>query len=616
MKFRNDIGALRALAVLAVIFYHFKVPYFDGGFSGVDIFFVISGYLMTRIILKSFENRGFSFKQFYTKRITRIIPALLFLIVGVGIIGNFILLPKDLQQLGKNSFFSILFSSNIDYYLNSGYFDVASQNNILLHTWSLSVEWQFYLLYPVLLFPFRNLYTNNKIKFVCLFIFLIILSFGLNLYFNLADQSFSFYMFPTRAWEMLIGGLAFLGESYTQKSIPRLFRKIIAFAGYSTLIASIYLLNEQNISWPSYYTLIPVFATFIILIAQCDFKFLSIKPLQWIAKLSYSLYLWHWPIYVFAIYLGLNQSLIAIPMLILSLICASISYYCIEANKKFDQIPFTITATMIVTLLTGIMMLFPYDRLKINTEIDYLTNYNTNYRKQRLALQFRKGTCHLDIDNTFNQYNFEYCATIVPNKKNILLLGDSHAGVFGQSLKEQLEKQNTNLLQATVSTTYPLLDTKGPKASCELIDYMYQKFIPENAKDIDEVILVGFWGSQQYPDQTLKLKLQKVIQYFKENDIPLKMIGQTPSYSIIFPNILALQIKNKGVKEENYLESRSKHINSYLKTFIPKDIYIDIYNLPGILKYDGRDPYMHDDDHLSKYGADQVVRYLLQKKLI
>ena len=154
MKFRNDIGALRALAVLAVLFFHFKIPYFDGGFSGVDIFFVISGYLMTHIILKGFEDHIFSFRQFYIKRIVRIIPALLFLIIGLAIIGNLILLPNDLQQLGNNSFFSILFISNIDYYIHSGYFDLASQNNILLHTWSLSVEWQFYLLYPVLLYPF------------------------------------------------------------------------------------------------------------------------------------------------------------------------------------------------------------------------------------------------------------------------------------------------------------------------------------------------------------------------------------------------------------------------------------------------------------------------------
>ncbi|UZJ63054.1 acyltransferase [Sphingobacterium sp. KU25419] len=108
MKFRNDIGALRALAVLAVLFFHFKIPYFDGGFSGVDIFFVISGYLMTHIILKGFENNIFSFKQFYIKRVVRIIPALVFLIVGTAIMGNLILLPNDLQQLGNNSFFSIL----------------------------------------------------------------------------------------------------------------------------------------------------------------------------------------------------------------------------------------------------------------------------------------------------------------------------------------------------------------------------------------------------------------------------------------------------------------------------------------------------------------------------
>jgi peptidoglycan/LPS O-acetylase OafA/YrhL len=616
MKFRNDIGALRALAVLAVLFFHFKIPYFDGGFSGVDIFFVISGYLMTHIILKGFENNIFSFKQFYIKRVVRIIPALVFLIVGTAIMGNLILLPNDLQQLGNNSFFSILFISNIDYYIHSGYFDVASQNNILLHTWSLSVEWQFYLLYPALLYPFRNCYLSNKRQFICFFISLIILSFGLNLFFNQTDQSLSFYMFPTRAWEMLLGGLACLWEADVKKTLPKFWRKLFALFGYSTLIGCILLLKEEDISWPSYYTLIPVVATFIILLVQYDFKILSFKPLQWVGKISYSLYLWHWPIYVFAIYLGLNQSYTTISILILSFICACISFYTIESYKKFNQIRFTLVTAISIAILAAIMMLFPYDQLKINKEIEHLTNYNTNYRKHHLPLQFRKGICHLDIDNTFSQYDFDICANIAPSKKNILLLGDSHAGVFAQSLKEQLEKQDINLLQATVSTSYPLLDTKGPKASCELIDYMYQKFIPENAKHIDEVILVGFWGSQQYPDETLKLKLQKVIQYFKEKNITLKMIGQTPSYSIIFPNILALKIKNSTVKEENYINPSSAHINHYLQTFIPKDIYIDIYTLPEVHKYNGQDPYMHDDDHLSKYGADQIIIYLLKNRLI
>ncbi|UIR54712.1 acyltransferase [Sphingobacterium sp. SRCM116780] len=616
MKFRNDIGALRALAVLAVLFFHFKVPYFNGGFSGVDVFFVISGYLMTRIILNGFENENFSFKHFYSKRITRIIPALLFLLVGLMLIGNFILLPSDLQQLGNNAFFSALFVSNIDYYLHSGYFDASSQNNILLHTWSLSVEWQFYLLFPLLLYPFKAIYSKNKMLFTSIFIGLIIFSFGLNQYINTKDLSFSFYMFPTRAWEMLIGGLAFLQEGLLRKGIYNGFKKVIAVIGYGTLLACIYLLDEENISWPSYYTLIPVLATFFIIITQSDFKILAFKPIQYIGKLSYSLYLWHWPIYVLAIYLGFNQPNATFFIFSLSFCCACVSYYLIESNKRFDRVRLTIFSTLAVVVLAIIVMIFPYDRLKINEEIEHLTNYNSIYRKEHLPTQFRKGSCHLDVDNTFQQYDFASCATISPNKKNILLLGDSHAGVFGQSLKEQLSKLDINLLQATVSTSYPLLETKGPKVSCELIDYMYQAFIPKHAKDIDEVILVGFWGSQQYPDETLKIKLQQVIQYFKSKNIPLKMIGQTPTYSIIFPNILALQLKHSKLNESNYLEYRSAHINQYLKTFIPADIYIDIYDLPEVIKYNGKDPYMHDDDHLSKYGADQVISYLLRNKLI
>src|SRR4051812_13526812 len=162
-NFRYDINVLRAFAILGVMFFHYKVPLFQGGFSGVDIFFVISGYLMSRIIINSIDRREFSFKDYLGKRLKRIVPALLFLIFVLAIVGFFLYLPEDYKINQKNATSSLLFFSNISYFLNSNYFDPSSDTNILLHTWSLSVEWQFYLIYPFFLLLLYRLIKNRRL---------------------------------------------------------------------------------------------------------------------------------------------------------------------------------------------------------------------------------------------------------------------------------------------------------------------------------------------------------------------------------------------------------------------------------------------------------------------
>lgn len=154
--FRHDINALRALAVVSVLFYHFNVPFFNGGFSGVDVFYVISGYLMTKIILEGFDRNQFSLLTFYKKRVQRIVPALTFLVVVVLACCFFTYMPDDYQEVARNGSFSLLFISNIAYSFVGSYFGNSADNNIFLHTWSLSVEWQFYLLLPLVL-----LYCNR-----------------------------------------------------------------------------------------------------------------------------------------------------------------------------------------------------------------------------------------------------------------------------------------------------------------------------------------------------------------------------------------------------------------------------------------------------------------------
>lgn len=218
MNFRYDISFLRVVAVFAVVFFHFNIHGFSGGFVGVDIFFVISGYLMSLIILNGIENKKFTLLSFYKKRVVRIFPALLFMLLFFSCVIA-VVLPTLFYQFQSNAFSSALFFSNIYFYLSSGYFDAASHYNFLLHTWSLSVEWQFYIIYPIFLILTQKVYLANFKFFKLIFIVVVALSLASVFYFNSIDKNdFSFYMFVTRAWEMMVGGLAFFVSAFISKA--------------------------------------------------------------------------------------------------------------------------------------------------------------------------------------------------------------------------------------------------------------------------------------------------------------------------------------------------------------------------------------------------------------
>lgn len=204
--FRKDINGLRAIAVVSVVLFHFGVTGFSGGFVGVDIFFVISGFLMTGIVARGFEKKNFSFINFYLARARRIIPALFFLTAVLLALGFVYLSPIDYTNLAREVDRSLLFLSNNYFYKKSGYFDPNSHERLLLHTWSLSVEWQFYMLYPILLFAVSKINLDLTAKVVIAFF---IASLSFSVFKSHADPSYAFYMLPSRAWEMFLGGVVF-----------------------------------------------------------------------------------------------------------------------------------------------------------------------------------------------------------------------------------------------------------------------------------------------------------------------------------------------------------------------------------------------------------------------
>lgn len=352
MTFRKDINGLRAIAVIAVVLFHFKIMGFSGGFTGVDVFFVISGYLMTAIIFSRIREAKFSIIDFYISRAKRIIPALIVLCITLILFGLCYLQTEDYRELLRNIKSSTLFFSNISYYNKTGYFDTPTQENWLLHTWSLSVEWQFYIFYPIIIALLSKIIKERLIKVILAIIALISLTLAISL--ANTNPTAAFYLLPSRAWEMLAGAIVFLFPLKLSTKI----RFNLELVGLVMVIMSIFYFNA-NFPWPSYYTLLPIMGTMLILYGNRESFITGNFVSQFLGKISYSIYLWHWPIAVFLYFCGLaEQPTFIIGGIITSLLLATFSYYSVEqvfSKFKNSRNKTAINYLVIVIIIGGIL---------------------------------------------------------------------------------------------------------------------------------------------------------------------------------------------------------------------------------------------------------------------
>lgn len=289
LAFRADINGLRAVAVLAVLAYHFGIAPFGSGFTGVDVFFVISGYLMTGIVVGRMERGTFSIPGFYLDRARRIVPALLVLVVAVLALGWFILLPDEYLILAKHAGSAAAFASNLLFWKEAGYFDAGLDQKWLLHTWSLSVEWQFYLVYPLVVLGIARLWRAHLRAVLAA---LAALSFALMLWLSLTTPDAGFYLLPPRAWEMLAGGLVYLTPALAGRAA-----RAAQLWGLALILASAIVFAPAD--WPNAWTLLPVLGTALVILAGATQSRITGNPVfAWIGLNSYSIYLWHWPLVV------------------------------------------------------------------------------------------------------------------------------------------------------------------------------------------------------------------------------------------------------------------------------------------------------------------------------
>ncbi|HLC08803.1 MAG TPA: acyltransferase family protein, partial [Methyloceanibacter sp.] len=303
MRYRPDIDGLRAIAIATVVLFHLGINAVPGGFVGVDIFFVISGYLITRLIVEQLRQGRFSFWDFYARRTRRIYPALFVLIPVVLLVGYFVLTPGEYQDLGRSAIFSSAFLANVYFWLNTGYFDQAAATMPLLHLWSIGVEEQFYIIWPmtlVLVWRFARMGQNATLMaLVAATVLLAILC----IVWTGFDSKSAFYLPFTRLWEFTLGALVLALPAIAR---PRL-SDVLSVLGVAAMIAAALTLNE-NLPYPGYYAILPCAGAAACMAAgetSLMGRFLSLGPNVMLGKLSYSLYLWHWPIFVYyGLYVG------------------------------------------------------------------------------------------------------------------------------------------------------------------------------------------------------------------------------------------------------------------------------------------------------------------------
>lgn len=637
--FRSDINGLRAWAVTAVVLYHFGVPGFSGGFIGVDVFFVISGFLMTAIIMKGLdadERSQFSVINFYMARARRILPALIVLCLVLLLLGYFLLLPLDYKMLSIHSILSVLFFSNIRFWGEAGYFDVQSHEKWLLHTWSLAAEWQFYLLLPLLMMLAWKLRPGRK-TITAVITAVLIASLALSIAITATHPSAAFYLLPTRAWEMLAGGLVFLlgHRSIVSARLAALLEAI----GFALIIGSLVGFDSTS-SWPGWRALIPVIgASLVLLTARSNSSWTNAPGMQWMGTRSYSLYLWHWPIVVALTYCERQNDPIFITAgLVLTLILGHLSYHWVESPSRRQLNKLSI-AKSAAGLLAGVFIVTAtgfgiYSKQGIygrfDSAIELISQESLNKNPRRDACIMTAGVASPSC--TFGGTSLQ-----------VILVGDSHAEAAASALVAAAPSPDSKIMEWSYSAC-PFIkgvQSEDRKQCGAFVDWalLQLKTVPPNVpvviinryaqfafganEDKSRENIPQIYFTKRYPivesaflEEYSKNLVETVCAIAKEREVYL--VRPFPEMGINVPNkmarsaLLGLQAKGVSVSLASYHQRQDfiwkaqdiAHDQCGIKILDPLPYLCSDGKCNG--DKDGR-PLYRDDNHLSEYGNKLLV---------
>lgn len=605
--FRKDINGLRAIAVIGVVLFHFNPSLVPGGFAGVDVFFVISGFLMTGIIFRGIEQNNLSILKFYVDRANRIVPALALLCLVLLVFGWFYITPLDYKALGKHAASSIGFLSNFAYWREAGYFNAASHEKWLLHTWSLSVEWQFYIIYPLILVAMRKFFSIKTMKLML--IVGTVLGFIFCVFASYKWPSASYYLLPTRAWEMMIGGVAYLYPFTLQENRKKILERI----GLALVITSYFLISAKN-AWPGYLALFPVLGSFLIIQAQRNNSIITSNiAFQKIGAWSYSIYLWHWPFVVIIYTFSLPEYYIYLGMA-LSVILGFLSYKYVEKirfRNDFSSILSYFRSKPIYIVITlGLISSLIFSNGGLNSNSTYLSEYEekTKYTKY----------CHVDSvaqSLTVSAKNLDCRLGSKTSQPIGLIWGDSYAGHLDPFVTNILNEKQS-FVSRSASYCVPLLSSTISLGS--LPEYC-KKIREQTIQDIKNkkykvVFLAGRW-EYMYSNEGnsgLNSVLDAIDIASKNSDI-VYVFAQPILYEKSVRNIY-LRSKISSIYPTKYVRNDkfAMQTNRRLETAIEKNNYNNVYYVDRDILY-GEPlhsdftstgvPYTYDKGHLSEIGS-------------
>jgi peptidoglycan/LPS O-acetylase OafA/YrhL len=453
--YRADIDGLRAIAVLSVVGFHAFPDWILGGFIGVDIFFVISGYLISSIIFSNLEHDSFSIAGFYSRRIRRIFPALITIMIVSVALGSYSLFPNAYAELGKHIAAAAAFVENFALYAESGYFDSAAETKPMLHLWSLAIEEQFYIFWPLML----AFVWKRKWSFLRITAAIGILSFAANIYLTRTNPTAAFYWPISRFWELMVGGvLAYLTLHRQHWIEPG--KDIQSIFGFGLLIFGFVLITKETV-FPGWWGLMPTGGAFFVISAGpqaiLNRYLLSSRLMVGIGLISYPLYLWHWPLFSLAQFVAGSGFKIKIILVGLSIVLAWITYECIEKpiRSREKKISLPLFAAMILIGCFGYTSYefggFGSSLSEAKIGIRNITKVGDVYDYFNYKKLIREGVCH---SIPFDKVIANGCIEI--RERNVFIWGDSYAASLYSGLNYVRNEKHGNY------GITQLTDTNGP----------------------------------------------------------------------------------------------------------------------------------------------------------
>lgn len=544
-EYRADIDALRAVAVLLVIGFHWRIPPFTGGFVGVDIFFVISGFLIAELLIRKIDRGTFSFVEFYESRCRRIIPALYAVILGTLAIFWFLQTPPDYQQLGLSAASAITFSSNMLFWWQAGYFDAPSFDKPLLHTWSLAVEEQFYLILAPALWAFAMWTRRFKVfgspSRVIGIASIALCSFVGCLWLLGRDPSAAYYFSASRAWEFLFG--AFLACKIPHPQTISSRSPVIVLG--ALVIAWTALSFTEATQFPGFNALVVCAGAALIILGGMNAPSVQnsrlIRGFACIGRISYPMYLWHWPLYI-AVLSALEgpqrlSMVVRVVLLAMTVIVSWLSCTYIENPIRQRRVFRTsrgfafAVGVASLALLTLAIIIWRSDGFAGRSDAMQIASYR-NYSHKAL---YRQRTCFLEPRQTRADYDKARCYAPVADRKNVLLFGDSQAAQYAAALASAFP--GVNVMQATAAACPPFHTASGGDKFCS--PFANDIFDLVRSRPPFAVILSSNWPYDASPGhQHFLERLRESIDIFTALGVRVVVIGPSPQYAETVPRII------------------------------------------------------------------------------